>query len=282
MAEGSGQDAQVLERWRRAARGWSARADEIRDFGMPVSAWMIDQLALQPGHRVLELAAGPGDTGFMAAELVSPGGTLISTDGVEPMLDIARERAVSMGVPNAEFKQVDLEWIDVETASVDAVLCRWGLMFAPDPGASLQEMRRVLKPGGRVALAVWAAPEDNPWATIPTRALIELGHVEPPDPNAPGMFVLADAERLRGLLQGAGFVEPVVESIALTRTDDDVGHFIQETLDLSAPLAEVHDRLSDEQWSAVEARITELAHPFATADGRLAFPAVSLGASASS
>src|SRR5262249_44817908 len=157
---------EVLERWQRAARGWSARADEIRTFGMPVSVWLIDQLALQPGQRVLELAAGPGDTGFMAAELVSPGGTLLSTDAAGPMLDLARERARALGVPNAEFKEVDLQWIDIDTASVDAALCRWGLMFAADPGAALQEIRRVLRPGGRVALAVWADPERNPWATI--------------------------------------------------------------------------------------------------------------------
>jgi SAM-dependent methyltransferase len=275
-------DQEVIERWQRAARGWSARANEIRTFGMPVSAWLIDQLALQPGQRVLELAAGPGDTGFMAAELVSPGGTLISTDGVGPMLDIARNRARSMEIPNVEFKQLDLQWIDLETASVDAVLCRWGLMFAPDPGASLQEMRRVLRPGGRVALAVWAEPERNPWATIPTRALVELGHAEPPDPNAPGMFVLADAERLRGLLEDAGFVDPAVEPIALTRTDDGIAHFIQETLDLSIPVAEVRDRLSEEQWSAVEARIAELAGPFLTDGEGLTFPALSLGATASS
>jgi SAM-dependent methyltransferase len=275
-------DQEVIERWQRAARGWSARANEIRTFGMPVSAWLIDQLALQPGQRVLELAAGPGDTGFMAAELVSPGGTLISTDGVGPMLDIARNRARSMEIPNVEFKQLDLQWIDLETASVDAVLCRWGLMFAPDPGASLQEMRRVLRPGGRIALAVWAEPERNPWATIPTRALVELGHAEPPDPNAPGMFVLADAERLRGLLVDAGFVDPVVESIALTRNDDGIAHFIQETLDLSIPVAEVRDRLSEEQWSAVEARIAELAGPFMIDGEGLTFPALSLGATASS
>jgi SAM-dependent methyltransferase len=282
MAQDSGQDATVLERWQRAARGWSSRADEVRDFGMPVSAWMIDQLALQPGQRVLELAAGPGDTGFMAAELVTPGGTLISTDAIEPMLDIARERAASMGVSNAEFKQVDLQWIDLETASVDAVLCRWGLMFAPDPGASLQEMRRVLRPGGRVAVAVWAEPERNPWATIPTRALIELGHAEPPDPNAPGMFVLGDAERLRDLLEGAGFLDVVVEPVELERSDESVQEYIQETTDLSSPFAEVRDRLTDEQWSEVEARIEELVEPFAPEDGTLRFPACSFGAAASS
>jgi SAM-dependent methyltransferase len=282
MAEGAGGDAEVQERWQRAARGWSARANEIRDFGMPVSAWLIDRLALQPGERVLELAAGPGDTGFMAAELIRPGGMLISTDAVEPMLDIARERSRAMGVANAEFKQLDLQWIDLETASVDAALCRWGLMFAADHGAALQEIRRVLRPGGRVALAVWAEPERNPWATIPTRALVELGHVEPPDPDAPGMFALDDAERLRGLMEGAGFLDVVVEPLELARSDESVEDYVGGTIDLSAPFAEVRARLSDEQWSEVEARIAVLAEPFAAEDGSLRFPACSLGAAASS
>jgi SAM-dependent methyltransferase len=275
-------DLEVLERWQRAARGWSARADEIRDFGMPVSAWLIDQLALQPGQRVLELAAGPGDTGFMAAELVNPGGTLLSTDAAGPMLEIARERARAIEVPNVEFRELDLQWIDLDTASFDAVLCRWGLMFTADPGSSLQEIRRVLRPGGRVALAVWAEPERNPWATIPTRALVELGHVEPPDPQAPGMFVLADAARLRELLEGAGFVDVVVESVPLERHDDDVEHYLAETTDLSQPFAEVRARLTEEQWAQVASRVADLAEPFTTEDGSLRFPACSLGAAASS
>lgn len=276
------QSQEIIERWERAAAGWSAHAGEIRDFGMPLSAWMIEQLHLQPGQRVLELAAGPGDTGFMAAELVSPGGMLLSSDVVEPMLEIARARAGEMGVENAEFKQLDLQWIDLETATVDAVLCRWGLMFASDAGASLQEMRRVLRPGGRVAVAVWAEPERNPWATIPTRALVELGHVEPPDPSAPGMFALADAERLRELLAQAGFVDVAVEPVELSRSDGGVEEYLQGTLDLSRPFAEVRERLSDEQWSGVEARVAELVEPFASGDGALQFPACSLGAAASS
>ena len=79
---------------------------------MPVSTWMIDHLALQPGMRVLELAAGPGDTGFLAAELIKPGGMLISSDATEAMLEIARGRARQMGIDNVEFRQLELEWID--------------------------------------------------------------------------------------------------------------------------------------------------------------------------
>jgi ubiquinone/menaquinone biosynthesis C-methylase UbiE len=274
-------DREILDRWERSAEGWSAQADSIRDFGMPVSAWMIDQLRLQPGQRVLELAAGPGDTGFMAAELVSPGGTLISSDAAEPMLDIARERAQRMGVENVEFKQLNLQWLDLDTASVDAAMCRWGLMFLTDPGSSLQEVRRVLRPGGRAVLAVWTGPELNPWATIPTRALVELGHAEPPDPTAPGMFVLSDRDHLRELLESAGFVEVVVEEVELSRPAAGVEEFVEETLALSQPFGEVRGRLSDDQWSEVKARIAALAEPFTEADGSLRFPACSLAAAAS-
>ncbi len=274
-------DREILERWERSAAGWSAQADSIRGFGMPVSVWMIDQLRLQPGQRVLELAAGPGDTGFMAAELVSPGGTLISSDAAEPMLDIARARAQRLGVQNVEFKQLDLQWLDLDTASVDAAVCRWGLMFLADPGSSLQEVRRVLRPGGRAALAVWTGPELNPWATIPTRALVELGHAEPPDPTAPGMFALSDADRVRELLESAGFVEVVIEPVELSRPAANVEEYVEETLALSQPFGDVRERLSDEQWGEVKARIAELAEPFTNADGSVRFPATSLAAAAS-
>src|SRR5690348_8190679 len=103
----------MLERWEQAAVGWGKRADEVRDHGMPVSLWLIEHLSLQPGQRVLELAAGPGDTGLMAAELITPGGTLISSDGAAAMLELARSRAEKLGVHNVEFKQLQLEWIDL-------------------------------------------------------------------------------------------------------------------------------------------------------------------------
>jgi SAM-dependent methyltransferase len=281
MEESGSQHAELLERWERGAAGWSRRADSIQEFGMRVSVWMVEHLDLQPGERVLDLAAGPGDTGFLAAELVRPGGTLISSDASDAMLGVALGRARDLGVTNVEFKRLQLEWIDLPTASIDAVLCRWGLMFALDPAAALQDARRVLRPGGRIALAVWDGPEHNPWATIPTRALVELGHVEPPDPNAPGMFTLADPARLRQLLETAGFVDVVVEPVELSRSGASVQRFLEETLDLSSPFAEVRERLSEKQWKAVELKVGSLAEPFTAADGTLKFPARTLAAAAS-
>jgi len=272
---------QMLERWERGAAGWSRRADAVQEFGMRVSVWMVEHLDLQPGQRVLELAAGPGDTGFLAAELVKPGGMLISSDASRAMLGVASGRARDLGVTNVEFKQLELEWIDLPTASVDDVLCRWGLMFALDPAAALQECRRVLRPGGRIAVAVWDLPDRNPWATVGTRVLVELGHLEPPDPQAPGMFALADPERLRDLLEAAGFVEVVVDGVELMRGAPSLDAFMEEALDLNPQLADLRRRLSRSQWEEVEERIGAATQPFADTAGGLRFPGRSLVAAAS-
>lgn len=272
--------AEMLERWGRAAAGWGKRAQRVREFGLPVSAWMLDHAGLQPGLRVLELAAGPGDTGFLAAELIRPGGTLVCSDATDEMLDVARARATDLGITNVEFKRIELEWIDLETASVDAVLCKWGLMFAVDPEAALREVRRVLRPGGRIALAVWDEPPVNPWATITTRALVELGHTTQPDPDGPGMFALAAPGRLQDLLGDAGFLEVVVESVDPPRAFDSVGEYISETDDLSSMFGDVFDPLSEEQRAEVVERVTELAQPYVGADGALRLPARSLVAAA--
>jgi ubiquinone/menaquinone biosynthesis C-methylase UbiE len=272
--------AEILERWERAAVGWGKHAQRMREFGMPVSAWMIDHARLQPGQRVLELAAGPGDTGFLAAELIRPGGTLISTDAADHMLEIAQSRAAQMGIENVEFKRMDLEWIDLETASVDVVLCKWGLMFSTDPEASLREARRVLRPGGRIALAAWDEPTFNAWATIPTTALVELGHMERQDPNAPGMFALAEPGRLQELLESAGFLDVAVESVQTPRSFTGLDEYVSETGDISSLFGGAFDPLDDAQRQAVVRDIADLAEPYTDADGSISFAGRSLVAAA--
>jgi SAM-dependent methyltransferase len=269
------------ETWEQAAAGWGRMADRVRDWALDLSAKMVDALALQPGQNVLELAAGPGDTGFMAAELVAPGGTLICSDGAEAMLAVARERAVAQGIHNVEFRLLELEWIDLPTAAVDAVLCRWGIMLVVDPEAAAREIRRVLRPGGRAAIAVWDDPARNPWTTIPSAALIELGFATPPDPSEPGMFKLAGDGVLRELLQTAGLIDVRVTPVGMERRFETVDQYLAETLAMSARFRSTYRELDLEQQLALKRRIIRDARPFTADDGSLALPGSSLVAVAS-
>lgn len=272
--------SEILDRWEHAATGWGKHAERMRDFGMPVSSWMIEHAGLQPGQRVLELAAGPGDTGFLAAELIRPGGILLSTDGTENMLAVARARAGELGIENVEFKRIELEWIDLDTASVDVVMCKWGYMFSVDPEAALREARRVLRPGGRIALAAWDEPQFNDWATIPTRALVELGHIEPPDPEAPGMFILSAPGRLQELLESAGFLDAVVDSVETPRAFAGVTHYLAETREISSFFGAAFNELTEAQREEVVQKIAELSQPHTAADGTVSFTGSSLVAAA--
>ncbi len=268
--------AEQLDSWERAAAAWGEHADDLRAFGMPVSEWMIDRLELQPGQELLELAAGPGDTGFLAAELIAPGGTLISSDAAEAMLDVARGRAAAMGIENVRFRRLELEWIDLPTASVDAILCRWGIMLILDPEAAARETRRVLRPGGRIAVAVWDAPDRNPWASIPMRALMKYGHVPPPDPAQPGMFTLSPPGRLSELLEDAGFGEVTVDAVDIARPAPSIAAFIEESLEMSGAFRDAMAGLSEAERTAVETEIANLADPFTAEDGSVRYPGRSL------
>jgi ubiquinone/menaquinone biosynthesis C-methylase UbiE len=271
----------LLDNWDAAAKGWGRQADRTRESALPVSEWMIAHAGLAPGQRVLELAAGPGDTGFMAAQRILPGGTLISSDASAAMLEVAEERAAEQGVTNVEFKQLQLEWIDLEAASVDVILCRWGVMLTIDPAAALRECRRVLKPGGRCVLAVWDLAENNPFAVIPNAALVALGHAEPPTPGGPGMFALAAPGVLAEMLADAGFFDVEVEPVAISEYYASVIDWIGQTRDRSQGFAKLWDQFSDAQRQELRGQIAEAAGAFADGDGGFDVPGSVLAAVAS-
>lgn len=277
----SGEDLQeererLLDGWDEAAKGWGRQADRLQEASRPVSDWMIAHAKPAPGEQVLELAAGPGDTGFMAARLIEPNGTLICSDATAGMLEVARARALEQGVSNIEFKQLQLEWIDLPTAGVDVVLCRWAVMLTVDPDAALRECRRVLKPGGRLAMAVWDLPEANPWTLIIQRTLVELGQVEPRPPGGPGMFALAAPGALAELLHDAGFLDVDVAAVPIVRHYASVTDWIGETRDLSRQFAAVWGALSDEQRRQLREAVAAAAAPYTDETGAVTTPGSSL------
>jgi SAM-dependent methyltransferase len=260
-------------RWGIQAKGWSARAEDIARLTMPVSVWMVDALALQPGHEVLELAAGTGEVGFLAAEQIAPGGTLISSDFVPEMISAAQARAEKLGITNVRFRQIDAEGIDQPAASLDGVLCRWGYMLMADDEAALKETRRVLKPGARVALAAWTGPAENPWASIPSRELVERGHMERPDPTAPGQFAWARTGTIEERLEAAGFTEFEVDTVDFAYPFPSFDEWIATQRDLASRFREALDGLAPDERDDVLAAVREQALPFVQEDGSLVLPA---------
>jgi SAM-dependent methyltransferase len=270
-----------VDHWQAAAPGWVRRQEEIRTLGAPVAHWMVQAIDPQPGQRVLELAAGLGETGFLAAELVAPVGGLIVSDQSEAMLEGARARAHELNLTNVEFQVLGAEWIDLPVASVDAVLCRWGYMLMADPPAALSETRRVLAPGGRVALAVWDKLERNPWAQAPALALREHGLAQPQAEDAPGPFVLADPQRLGEMLAQAGFTEILVDAVAVERRSTGFDHFWEATLDISRAFHDAVLSQPEQEIAEIRTTLARQLEPYTSEDGSLAIPGSSLVAAAS-
>ena len=266
--------------WEGVAAGWGRQAAAFGEQNAPVACWMIDAAELAPGQRVLDLAAGPGEVGFLAAPLIEPGGTLICSDHSPAMVEVARERAAALGLHNVEFRVLDGEWIDLELASVDTVLCRWGYMLMADPAAALRETRRVLRPGGRVALAVWDRRELNPWSTVPTDVLVSFGLAEPPNPADPGPYSMSDPQLVREMLEEAGFTEILLDALDVPRTAPDFDSWWATHLDLSVATRTAFAKADEEQTFAVEAEITRRFAAHTAADGSVAVPGRTLVATA--
>lgn len=273
-------EAAVAE-WDAMAPGWERRREFLRGFSQPVTDWMVAQLAPQPGQIILELAAGPGDTGFAAARLIGEGGRLISSDLAPGMIEVAWRRAEELGVSNVEFRVLDATRTDLEPASVNGILCRWGYSLVPDVAAAFAESRRVLRPGGKLSLSVMAGPAENPWASGVARSLIGLGLIPPIDPNAPGgLFSLADHEKLGGFLRGAGFENVRIEDMAFHLRFADFDDYWRFILEFAGAVAILLNSFSEEQRTAVRDATEQGAEPFRTDQG-YDFPGLTVNAIAS-
>jgi SAM-dependent methyltransferase len=261
-----------VEAWRAVAAGWERRRELFWNATRPVSDRMVDLLAPRPGETVLELAAGLGETGFLALDRLQPGGHLISSDVAPEMVEAARRRADELELVHVEFRVLDAADIDATDASVDGELCRFGFMLVPEVEHAFSEAARVLRPGGRLALAVWAPAEQNDWISAAGRAALSLGLLEPPEPDAPGPFRLSDETRLRALLTGAGLQLEALEDVAVIWHADSVDEWWDVTRDMSRMLALLVARLSDEEVERVRLTAQEQLSRHAQPNGRLMVP----------
>jgi SAM-dependent methyltransferase len=263
------------------APSWERRRAEVEQASAPVREWMLRELRPQAGDTVLELAAGVGETGFGAAAIVGETGRLITTDFSPAMLEAARRRGAELGVANVDYRVMDAERIGLADDSVDGVLCRFGYMLMADPAAALEQTRRVLRPGGRLALAVWGPLERNPFFATAGISLARRGHLDPPEPPpAPGPFSLASAERSEALLRAGGFAEIRTEEVPVRFAVPDVEEYLSLIADTAGPLGLALRGLAVADRAAVAADVEDSLGRFATEDG-YELPGVALCAVAS-
>ena len=268
------------DRWVRAAEGWEKQADTFGRDSLPVSAAMVEAIAPQPGHTVLDLAAGIGDTGYLAAELIQPGGQLMTSDFAPEMLAAAQRRAQRKGITNARFRQIDLNLpIDQPAASVDGVLCRWGYMLLNDPESALRDTRRILKQDGKLALAAWTGPDDNLWSVIPVKILEGRGLLEP-HPPGPGQFAWKDPHDIRETMEAAGFIEPEITAVEFILNYEDVDEWWVAQTQMSTRTGDADRAMDYATRSDVLADLERASEPFLQPDDSLKIPARTWVASA--
>ena len=191
---------------------WAAHADRYDASIADYHDALLDLAAIGPDHRVLDIGCGTGQTTRDAARLAVHGSAL-GVDLSSAMLAVARARAEDEDVRNVDFLHADVQVHPFEPASFDLAISRTGTMFFGDPAAAYANIARTLRPGGRLALAVWQARSENEWFTAFTSALAAGRDLPAPPPGAPHPFSMSDPGRVSGLLGMAGFDDVVVTGV---------------------------------------------------------------------
>ena len=204
---------QQKESWNRFSPGWKKWDALFMDFLSPMGHEIIRFLDPKDQDVVLDVAAGTGEPGLTIASRLK-GGRVVITDLAQNMLEIARENAARRGIANIETRVCDVSELPFPDRTFDAISCRFGFMFFPDTALAAQEMVRVLKPGGRVAAAVWNVPEKNFWVTATMGAISRNMALPAPAPDAPGMFRCAKEGWVANLFSQAGLKNVSVKEVA--------------------------------------------------------------------
>jgi SAM-dependent methyltransferase len=214
---------------------WVANQARLDEQIRPHGELALAKLAPAPGERVLDLGCGCGETTLALAARVGAEGFVLGVDLSVPMLARARERAAEAGLRQLEFAAADAQTAALGEARFDAAFSRFGVMFFAAPELAFANVRRALRPGGRLAFVCWRAVAENAWVGVPMTAAAALLKLPPPPaPDAPGPFSFADAGRVRRILEAAGFeaVELEPANLAMTPAGGDPDRAAELFLDV--------------------------------------------------
>ena len=254
-----------------AAPGWQKWWKTIQTATEEVSKRLVEFAEIKPGSRVLDVATGIGEPALTAAKQVGKTGDILAIDISPQMLSFAKERAISLGLQDVvEFKEGDVETIDLPSSTFDAALCRWGLMFLPNPKAGLSNIYRSLVKGGHFAATVWASPEKVPFISVPMN--IVLKETNSPPPGTPGPFSMSDQNNLKKFYEESGFIHPVIERINVVSDFDSTDDFTAFTIDHGGPaLQKVLARETNERGQQILKAISKGSEKYADSTGKVRF-----------
>jgi SAM-dependent methyltransferase len=241
--------------WDHAAAGWKKWSEWWDRYAQSVSERLVDLAGVEPGSRVLDVAAGYGEPALTAARRAGSDGSVVATDISAEMLAYGPERAAAAGVDNIEFMEADGSSLDFPKESFDAAVSRWGIIFEPDGEGTAGRIRGFLKPTSKIAVSSWGEPERVPFIARPMKTALEFLGEEPPPPGTPGPLSRPTPEAIGGLLQGGGFSDVQVEEMELTldwASPDEFSGYIKDIVAPITKIVETHpEDVQEKAWNAI-------------------------------
>ena len=253
------------EQWNKDGAAWRRWTPTLERWYGVATRQMLDLARIQPGQRILDIAAGAGEPAVSAAERVGPGGYVLATDISEGIVELALQVARERGLTQIATRAMDGEKLDLPDASFDAVLCRLGLMYMPHPVTALCEWRRVLRPGGRVAVAVFSTPDRNSWGALPASIIRRRAQLPPPVSGQPGPFSLGGPGLLENLFRQAGFADAEVHAVPVPHGAASAAGYVRVAREafggFNAMMAHLPLQERESVWNEVEGAMRSFESP---------------------
>jgi SAM-dependent methyltransferase len=224
----------------------------------PATELMLDLAEVRTGSRVLDVAAGTGDQTVMAAQRVGPTGYVLATDISASMLKLAADAAQEAGFTNVETRVMDAENIDLDADSFDAAICQLGLFLFSNPAKVLRAMRRVIRPGGKVAALVFSTAEKNPYQGITLGVAHRFGSAPLP------LFSLGETDVLENTFRESGLCDVTVRALSLRRhfsSTEEMIRRLKETSFLRGPIEKLGEAQREQAWVEIERELSRLEAP---------------------
>jgi ubiquinone/menaquinone biosynthesis C-methylase UbiE len=249
----------LRKQWDGAADGWDKWSEWLDGNAGHISERLVEMAGVEPGSRVLDVAAGYGEPALTAARAAAPEGSVTATDISAEMLEYGRQRAAKAGVDNIEFLESDAASLDFPPKCFDAAISRWGIIFDPEAEAAAGHVRGLLKSGARMAISSWGPPDRTPFLGLPMKTALKELDIPPPPPPASGPLSRPTPEALGGLLEAGGFSDVQVEEAEVTMEWSSPEEFASYVREIAPPINALIDPHPEDVRKATWDAITEAA-----------------------